>query len=82
MLAFVEDVAASGGYWLACAADEIFIDQNSDAIHIFGEVGSPGLYFPNLEYSLTELLSTAGLNRLTANAKNIYTRTIAPTSKK
>jgi len=24
VLAFVEDVAASGGYWLACAADEIF----------------------------------------------------------
>ncbi len=24
--AFVEDVAASGGYWLACAADEIFVD--------------------------------------------------------
>jgi len=26
--AFVEDVAASGGYWIACAADEIFVDQN------------------------------------------------------
>ena len=23
VIAFVEDVAASGGYWLACAADEI-----------------------------------------------------------
>ena len=28
VIAFVEDVAASGGYWLACAADEIYIDQN------------------------------------------------------
>ena len=29
VMAFVEDVAASGGYWLACAADEIFINDNS-----------------------------------------------------
>ena len=29
VFAFVEDVAASGGYWLACAADEIFIDPCS-----------------------------------------------------
>jgi ClpP class serine protease len=27
--AFVEDVAASGGYWLACAADEIWADDSS-----------------------------------------------------
>jgi serine protease SohB len=27
--AFVEDVAASGGYWLACAADEIWVDPSS-----------------------------------------------------
>ena len=25
--AFVEDLAASGGYWIACAADEIFVDR-------------------------------------------------------
>ena len=24
VISFVEDVAASGGYWLACAANEIF----------------------------------------------------------
>ena len=43
VLAFVEDVAASGGYWLACAADEIFIDQNS----VVGSIGviSPGFGF-------------------------------------
>ncbi|MBQ2261344.1 MAG: S49 family peptidase [Loktanella sp.] len=29
VFAFVEDVAASGGYWLACSADEIFIDPCS-----------------------------------------------------
>ncbi|MEM9061979.1 MAG: S49 family peptidase [Pseudomonadota bacterium] len=33
--AFCADVAASGGYWLACAADEIFIDQTS----IVGSIG-------------------------------------------
>lgn len=35
IMAFVEDVAASGGYWLACAADEIFINENS----ILGSIG-------------------------------------------
>ena len=33
--AFVEDVAASGGYWLACAADEIWVDENS----VVGSIG-------------------------------------------
>lgn len=33
--AFVEDVAASGGYWLACAADDIFADPAS----IVGSIG-------------------------------------------
>ena len=33
--AFVEDVAASGGYWLACAADHIWVDDNS----IVGSIG-------------------------------------------
>lgn len=35
VFAFVEDVAASGGYWLACAADEIFADDSS----IVGSIG-------------------------------------------
>ena len=52
--------------------DVIFIDRNSEAIHVFGEVSKPGVYFPNLEYSLTELISTSGLNQLTANAKKVY----------
>ena len=50
----------------------IFIDRNSDAIHVFGEVSKPGVYFPNLDYSLTELISTSGLNQLTSNAKKVY----------
>ena len=35
MLAFVEDVAASGGYWLAVSADEIWVDPGS----IIGSIG-------------------------------------------
>ena len=52
--------------------DVIFIDRNSDSIHVFGEVTKPGEYYPNENYSLTELISTAGLNQLTANAKKVY----------
>lgn len=33
--AFVEDVAASGGYWIACAADEIYAQESS----IVGSIG-------------------------------------------
>ena len=43
---FCEDVAASGGYWLACAGDEIYGDENS----IIGSIGviSMGFGFPKL----------------------------------
>ncbi|WP_299836688.1 S49 family peptidase [uncultured Jannaschia sp.] len=52
--AFVEDVAASGGYWLATAADDIWVDESS----ITGSIGviSAGFGFP-------ELLSRAGIER-------------------
>ena len=52
--------------------DVIFIDRNSDSIHVFGEVTKPGEYYPNENFSLTELISTSGLNQLTANAKKVY----------
>ena len=52
--------------------DVLFIDNNADALHVFGEVTKPGVYFPNDDYSLTELISVAGINKLTANAKKIY----------
>ena len=54
VIAFVEDVAASGGYWLACAADEIYIDQNS----VIGSIGviSPGFGF-------VDLLKKVGIER-------------------
>ena len=35
IIAFIEDVGASGGYWLSLAADEIFADTNS----IVGSIG-------------------------------------------
>jgi len=46
VIAFVEDVAASGGYWLACAADEIVVDPSS----IVGSIGviSEGFGFQDL----------------------------------
>lgn len=52
--AFCEDVAASGGYWLATAADEIFVDDSS----ILGSIGviSAGFGFP-------ELLQRQGIER-------------------
>ncbi len=52
--AFVEDVAASGGYWLACAGDEIYGDMNS----IVGSIGviSSGFGF-------VELIEKIGVER-------------------
>jgi signal peptide peptidase SppA len=35
VLTFIEDVAASGGYWLACAGDEIFVSPSS----VVGSIG-------------------------------------------
>jgi signal peptide peptidase SppA len=54
VIAFAEDVAASGGYWLACAADEIYADESS----IIGSIGviSAGFGFP-------ELLQRFGIER-------------------
>ena len=46
VIAFAEDAAASGGYWLACAADEIYADASS----IVGSIGvvSGGFGFTDL----------------------------------
>ena len=52
--------------------DVIFIDRNSDSIHVFGELTKPGEYYPNKNYSLTELISTSGLNQLTSNVKKVF----------
>ena len=51
---FVEDVAASGGYWLACAADEIYADINS----IVGSIG-----FISGGFGFTDLIKKIGVER-------------------
>lgn len=52
--AFVEDVAASGGYWLACAADEIYVNANSI-------VGSIGVI--STSFGLNDLIHRIGVQR-------------------
>ena len=63
ILAFAEDAAASGGYWLACAGDEIFADENS----IVGSIGviSGGFGFPELlrRIGVERRMHTAGNNK-------------------
>jgi signal peptide peptidase SppA len=54
VLAFCEDVAASGGYWLACAADEIYAHSTS-------MVGSIGVV--NTGFGLTGLIERFGVER-------------------
>jgi len=54
VVAFVEDVAASGGYWLAAAADEIFVDESS----IVGSIGVVSAGF-----GFQELISRFGIER-------------------
>lgn len=46
VFAFAEDVAASGGYWLLCAGDELLADESS----IIGSIGvvTAGFGFPDL----------------------------------
>ncbi|NEX46822.1 S49 family peptidase [Pseudotabrizicola algicola] len=51
---FVEDVAASGGYWLATAADRIWVDPSS-------LVGSIGVIYAS--FGLHELLAKNGVER-------------------
>jgi len=52
--AFVEDVAASGGYWLAAAADDIWVDDSS-------LVGSIGVI--SSSFGFTDLIARQGVER-------------------
>jgi serine protease SohB len=54
VIAFVEDAAASGGYMLACAADEIVADPNS----VVGSIGVVGGSF-----GFDKLLAKIGVDR-------------------
>jgi len=59
---FAEDVAASGGYWLACAGDEIYVSENS----LIGSIGvvSGGFGF-------TDAIKKMGIERrIYAQGKN------------
>ncbi len=57
--AFVEDLAASGGYWLACAADAIWVDASS-------LVGSIGVIFAS--FGFPELMARQGVERRVVTA--------------
>ena len=54
VFAFCEDVAASGGYWLACAADEIYADANA----ILGSIG-----VVSASFGLTGAIAKLGVER-------------------
>ena len=57
--AFVEDVAASGGYWLACAADQIWVDKSSI-------IGSIGVIFAS--FGFQDLMAKQGVERRVVTA--------------
>ncbi len=54
VIVFIEDIAASGGYWLACAGDEIFADRSS----IIGNIGVIAAGF-----GFTEAIQKLGVER-------------------
>ncbi len=54
VIAFAEDVAASGGYWIACAAEEIYASTSS----IIGSIGVISAGF-----GATDLIEKIGLER-------------------
>ncbi|GAA4418687.1 S49 family peptidase [Actinokineospora soli] len=64
VLAFCEDVAASGGYWLACAGDEIFAHSSS----MVGSIGvvSAGFGLAGLleRYGVERRVHTAGTRKV------------------
>jgi serine protease SohB len=63
VIACVEDAAASGGYWLACAADEIVVDPAS----VVGSIGvisaSFGLSDAIARFGVERRLYTAGVEK-------------------
>lgn len=65
VLAFCEDVAASGGYWLACAADEIYA-------HATSLVGSIGVISHG--FGLDGLIERFGVQRRLYTAGNAKSR--------
>ncbi len=56
---FVEDVAASGGYWLACAGDQIWVDDSS----ILGSIG-----VISASFGFADLMARQGIERRVVTA--------------
>lgn len=54
LICFVEDIAASGGYWIACAAPEIIVAENS-------LLGSLGVIFSG--FGLVKAIENLGIER-------------------
>lgn len=71
VLVFVEDVAASGGYMIAIAGDEIFVDSSS-------VVGSIGVV--SAGFGFTELISKIGVERrvYTAGTRKVSLDAFSP----
>ena len=62
VLIFAEDVAASGGYLIACSGDEIYANQSSI-------IGSIGVIYSS--FGFTELISKIGVQRRVYTASGI-----------
>ncbi len=71
VFAFAEDVAGSGGYWLALAGDEIFADESSI-------IGSVGVIFKS--FGLAEAIGRLGIERrvYTAGEKKLLLDPFTP----
>ena len=72
VLVFCEDLAASGGYWIALAGDELYADAGSI-------VGSIGVI--SASFGFTGLMEKAGVER-TASASKTSSMTRAASAKK
>ena len=54
LFVFCEDVAASGGYWIACAGDEVYANENS----IIGSIG-----VISASFGFEEMIAKIGVER-------------------
>jgi len=72
--AFIEDVAASGGYWLACAADGIYAQETS----IVGSVG-----VVSASFGFEDFIARHGIHRRlhTSGAEKSFLDPFVPESK-
>src|SRR5256714_4346752 len=62
VIAFAEDVAASGGYWLALAGDEIYAEEAS----LLGSIG-----VVTAGFGLARLIDRIGIERPLHNARQL-----------